>query len=107
LRTRLVDWLRAGSRENVQHSVDVRRAYIEMRGSPDPPGAGSCGNAGHTQPSHDFPVIQPVLAETDDPGSGFGCPVSQHVVAFGLDPRGDSVAEILDNGGYFSYPHIK
>ena len=65
-----------------------------MRGSPDPSCARRRGDLCRPEPPDDLAVLDAPLAETDNPSTGFGRPIPQDLIPFGLYADGDPIAEL-------------
>src|ERR1019366_2372634 len=95
------------SRQDVDQPVDLFRADIEVGGSAHPPGARRSHDLLPAEQAHRLGGVQAGLAEGDDAGAVPRGAFAEELVAFGLDTGGNAVAEILDNGGDFSWPDLK
>ena len=78
-----------------------------MGGSAHPAGARRGDNLLPAEEAHRLRGFQAGLAEGDDAGGVLRSALEEEFVSFGLDTGGNLVAEILDNGGDFSYPDFK
>src|SRR5438046_2325805 len=59
------------------------------------------------QPAYDPATLRAIFSETHDTVPCGGRPVAKYLVSLRLYAFGDTVAQILDNRGYFSYPDLK
>src|SRR5437870_3349199 len=95
------------SRKGVNQPLNAGRADVEMRGRTHPSGPWRRHDPAGAQPPDDLGGLDSRFSKAHNSRAVVRRPVSQQLVAFGLRPLRDAVAQILDNRGYFSDPYFK
>ena len=78
-----------------------------MGGGAHPSGARRSDDVLPAEQAYGLGGFRSPLAEGDDAGAVLRSTFQEEFISLGLDTGGNTVAEILDNRGYFSLPYLK